>query len=370
MENKKNTDATSISHQIRDIIKNNDPFWENIDIERDIAIHLCHGKDNIWIENKKTHKRLEVILEPMVIKYPRLYPHGNYYFNNENNEENGDHKEFKENENKKRKKIYHQYYTTELQKARYQLRLEAEDYEYHTNSIHEKGQECLNWLKKLEKHIIHQSIKLGLWEEEFKNVKEEILEQMEMENEEIYDDKLANANSSEIINKRAMQVMCRKVLDNNNGHIKHYLDSNGRPIQEKSKYLTISECVYVTYKNDNYVNLIKQNGIQFTEEEKKNLQLHKTMKIKNDDKFNHFSKKEIKTNGNIHCYFKNIIPFYNHNGQIILQENDQCAIQHGDVVCICLSFQKRKYPIFGIKYKINWIQLFQKKKRLKGIKNK
>jgi len=212
----------------------------------------------------------------------------------------------------------------------------------------------LNWLQKLEKYILQRSIeKLGLWKEDFENTKKEIIEEMEME----------ETNNNDKIDKKVIQAMCRKALGNNNGHIKYYIDSNGRPMLEKSKYLVINQPVYVKYRPENYTELIKQNIIQFTEIEKKILQLHKTLELK---KYNHNSEKLIGTNNqnNIN-YFKNIIPLYNFNGQVIRQETEKTLIHHGDVVCLCLSFKKRNYPTFGIKYKLNWIQMFRKRKRLK-----
>ena len=66
-------------------------------------------------------------------------------------------------------------------------------------------------------------------------------------------------------------------------------------------------------------------------------------------------------------FFQNIVPLYNFDGQIILQEEVEWKplIHHGDVVCVCLSFKKRNYPSFGVKYKLNWISIFLKRKRLK-----
>jgi len=62
-------------------------YWNNIDIQKNLSIQIANtfGKDKCTIVDERFQKELEVILEPMTIRWPRIYPHGNYFeLENEN----------------------------------------------------------------------------------------------------------------------------------------------------------------------------------------------------------------------------------------------------------------------------------------------
>ena len=69
------------------IIKDARPsHWSNINIEEDLEFEIFEydstqtKKQEItgWIQDKRSGNRLEVILDPMVTRYPNVYPYGNY----------------------------------------------------------------------------------------------------------------------------------------------------------------------------------------------------------------------------------------------------------------------------------------------------
>ena len=67
-------------------------FWKNIDIDRDLELCSFEFKkkmtncmeSTLWIRNKKANEKLNVILEPMVVKWPKMYPFGNFLDPDEN----------------------------------------------------------------------------------------------------------------------------------------------------------------------------------------------------------------------------------------------------------------------------------------------
>ena len=304
------------------IIKDYRPsHWSNINIEEDLEFEVFEydstrtKKQEItgWIRDKRSGNRLEVILDPMITRYPKIYPYGNFVTDETkiqiNNRENTK-KKIKKDENEKNN--VNKFGEDKLQDAKYLIRLESQS-----------DHPCIKWLKKLEQWFVYHGLEKGLWKQEWNDLREK-----EDENDDENNDNADEHKKEQKLKKRFVRNLASMV--------KKKLDKDtGQPI-ENQIFLTISEKVYNTYPVKN--NATTTESYEWTHLEQK------------------LFENEIKE-GTIH---KNILPFYDSMGISIDQHNAE--IKNNDEIVVKVKFKKRDMMGYGLTLKPIWIQLVKEGK--------
>ena len=102
-------------------------FWQRINVEKYLEIR--YNKQYPYIHDKRTSKALRVILEPMYLSYPYVYPFGNW-------NEKGNDREFGANV---------------LKEAKYKIVLDPYVHQVHEDPQNKKRMiRCIEWLEHLE----------------------------------------------------------------------------------------------------------------------------------------------------------------------------------------------------------------------------
>jgi len=299
-------------------VKKNLIYWSSINIHEDLELQTINpdSKDvktkiksgnepSIWIRDKRRNKGLEVQLEPMVVKWPKMYPIGNYIDPTEINDEN---------------KKFHTFDAKKLEEAKYQLKFVPEDYENGYIGTHERGRKCLEWLQELERWFMEQCFHHPeIW------VKEKNDLRMKVE-EEMLDDYPEGNIPPEKFEKKYKSQFLRSFKSKIDYQVK-----DGEKQKDKPMRFNITENVYKSYPQKNHDELIEKNNVQFTDQEKK------WMNQKTDP------------------LFKQIFPLLDSHGNIIPQED--AIIQNNDVVSARLKFKKKNKPTPGLGFKLISLQL-------------
>lgn len=293
-------------------IQRNIKYWDQINIQQDLEacrVEFTRKATNtidssIWIKDKRTGKRLEVQLEPMRVKYPKMYPFGNWIETNTSPEE-------------RKKRTFD---PTNLEDAKYFLRLIPEDYVNNNDSIADaRGQACLKWLQELEKWFVEQCYDQGMWMKEQNDLAIKVEEEMKDEENEKTFSKEAFEKKKKIrfIRGTKSKIDFQKEKD------------TGKVLKDKPMKLNLNEKVYHKYKPNDYEEQLEKNGVVFENEEEKKL-------LENDS------------------LYKKIIPLYDHRGKIIPQS--RAELKHNDVISVCITFKKKDIPSYGLSFKLKWIQ--------------
>jgi len=309
-------------------------FWKNINIENDLEICTYEYKKKntnimettLWIRHKKTNGKLQVILEPMVVKWPKIYPHGNYIGNDHN-----------DNEKEKKNRIFD---ARELENALYSFRLQPE--KFNDENVNDLiGIECLEWLKKLEEWFAEKAYENpNVWTKEKNDITYKL-------DEEYQDDPL----QPELFEKRKRRTFVKGMATK----IQPQKDKETDEIlKNKCMKISLTQKVYTIYEPREYKKILEQNHVIFDEEEKK---IGVVSHNDNDD--------DYLENNNNNKYYKHIIPLYDFKGKLISQM--YANIQHNDLIAVCLSFKKRDVPNYGLSYKIQWIQVIKQNKKEKMV---
>lgn len=296
---------------ISEKIQRNPKYWDQIDIQKDLEacrVEFTRKATNtqetsIWIRDKRTNKRLEVQLEPMRVKYPKMYPFGNWIDPETSLED-------------RKKRTFD---PTNLEEAKYFLRLIPEDYINNNDSPDPRGQACMKWLQDLEKWFVEQCFDQGMWLKEQNELAQKVEEEMKEEDEKGF--------TKEIFDRKKKLRFVRGT--------KSKIDfqkekESGKVLKDKPVKLNLMEKIYDKYKPDDYENQLEKNGVAFEHEEEQ----------------------KLINGGSIH---KKIIPLYDYKGKIIPQT--QAQLRHNDVLSVCISFKKKDVPSYGLAFKLKWIQL-------------
>lgn len=285
-------------------------YWKNIDIENNLIIHIFEyeNKKIPILKDKRTNKKLQVILDPMIsTTFSKVYPYGNWIS-----------PDCKDEERKKRP-----YDPVKLIDADYCIHLESDI-----------NDPCIKWLKKLEQWYAQECLKFGLWSEELESIKDAFNEEKNNNDNNGYKTKIDDDDT----------IIKRRFVKNLTSMIK-----NKRKYETKREEDIIENRVIINMRRKIY-NTYQQKKTYYSAEEYITQLWDLTEK--------RFLMDIIEKNKQFH---KTLIPLYDYTGKIIKQEDAQ--LKMNDEVVLKVEFKHRsfqeKYGLFMFPI---WIQIVKEGK--------